>query len=191
MTVFACEKPSTGVAADMAAAIAVNVPVLRVEGLTLRAPIVTDFPAYADIACSDRGSGIGGPMTRDDAWRDFIQLASGWMLHGHGGWTVEDDTTGDVAGFVCIGLEPGDLEPELGYLVTQAFEGSGIAYKAGSAARDWARSTLKLKTLVSYIDPSNTRSIALAKRLRAQADGEIAYEGDTVLVYRYILDGGH
>ena len=182
-----CETASTGVAASIAAQLSEQVPVLRTDRLVLRAPRVGDFDCLADIACTERGRGIGGPMTRADAWREFVQLSSGWMLHGHGGWTLEDAQTGDVLGFVLIGFEPGDLEPELGFLLDAKAEGQSIAYEAGRCVLDFATDVLKWKTLVSYIDPANARSIALAERLGADLDGEIVEDDEVTLVYRYTL----
>lgn len=182
-----CETASTGVAASIAAQLSEQVPVLRTDLLVLRAPRVGDFDCLADIACTERGLGIGGPMTRADAWREFVQLSSGWLLHGHGGWALEDARTGDVLGFVLIGFEPGDLEPELGFLLDAKAEGQSIAYEAGRCVLDFATDVLKWTTLVSYIDPANTRSIALAERLGAEPDGEIVEEGEITLVYRYSL----
>ena len=126
-------------------------------------------------------------MTRADAWWDFVQLASGWMLHGHGGWTIEATGTAEALGFVLIGLEPGDLEPEIGYLLGSHAEGHGIAQEAACAVLSFARTTLKLTTLVSYIDPANTRSIRLATRIGAYRDGEITDADGTTLIYRHTL----
>ncbi|MGH1446967.1 MAG: GNAT family N-acetyltransferase [Cognatishimia sp.] len=183
---YACEMPSTGVAADIAAQITSTVPQLATTRLTLRAPCVEDFAVYAEIVCTDRGIYVGGPYSREDGWFDFIQLSSNWMLHGHGGWAVETKA-GELLGFVIIGLEPGDQEPELGFLFTAKAEGQGIAAEAATAALDFAANTLKRDTLVSYIDPANERSIALAKRLGGMPDGTVQEDGALTLIYRYTL----
>ncbi len=158
------EHITPGPAEDRAAAFRALVPVIETERLTLRAVRLDDFDAYAEIVCGDRGQFVGGPMTREDAWYDFGSMSSCWMLHGHGGWAVES-AEGALLGFVILGLEPGDHDVELGFLFTAAAEGKGYAYEAASAVRDWAFSTLNLKSLDSYIDERNTRSLALAARL--------------------------
>lgn len=162
------EQPPSGIASAVAANVAAQVPTLMSDVLMLRAPRTEDFTLYADITCSERGQYMGGPMSREDAWWDFIQLASGWMLHGHGGWSIEDLDSGDLLGFVIIGLEPGDAQIELGFLVGEDHEGLGIAYEAAQLARAFAFDTLKLDQLASYIHKDNARSIALAERLGAE-----------------------
>ena len=164
-----CEQAPTGISSAIAASVSSQIPTLMSDALLLRAPRVEDFPLYADIVCSDRGQYMGGPMSRDDAWWDFVQLASGWVLHGHGGWAIEDVDSADLLGFVIIGLEPGDAQIELGFLVSQENEGLGIAHEAAQMARAFAFDTLNLQELASYIHKDNARSIALAERLGARA----------------------
>ena len=183
---FPCETPRTGAAAHFAIALQGHLPTLATDRLILRAPRVTDFDTYAQIACTSRGQHLGGPMTREDAWLDFSQMTSTWLLHGHGLWTIGH--AGDIAGFVVLGFEPGDQEPELGFMLTKQAEGMGIGFEAAQAALTHAFDTLGWSTLVSYIDPANTRSISLARRLGALPDGEITDDGDTTLIYRYLRE---
>ena len=162
------ETAPDGMAGQMAARCREMVPEIATNRLVLRGVCADDFKTYAKIICGARGKFVGGPYDRTDAWFDFIQLASGWLLHGHGGWAIDWDQ--ELCGFVILGLEPGDNEIELGFLVTQKFEGRSVAYEAASAVRNYADYDLKLPSLVSYIDPANTRSEALAKRLGAKRD---------------------
>ena len=169
---FACERDPSGRAAQQAAATAATVPVIETERLRLRPIRASDFDVWADIACTERGTHIGGPMTREDAWYDFIQLAASWMLHGHGGWTITDKDSDDRRaghGFMVLGFEPGDREPEIGWLLAKSAEGKGIAFEAATAVRAYALD-LELPSLVSYIDNANHRSEALARRLGGRPD---------------------
>lgn len=177
---FACETPRDGAAARFALQLAGQLPTLATERLILRAPRVTDFDAFAEIACTDRGTHLGGPMTGEDAWLDFAQTTATWLLHGHGLWTIGH--AGQTAGFVLLGFEPGDAEPELGFLLTASAEGRGIAFEAASAARAHAFETLGWSTLVSYIAPQNARAAALARRLGGYRDGQL--EGSDIWRYR-------
>lgn len=187
MNVMACERPAPEAAARQAAALSALVPVLDTDRLRLRAPRLADFPAYAGITCSPRGQWLGTDMTRDAAWYDFAAMTAGWLLRGHGLWAVETRANAALMGFVVLGFEPGDTEPELGYMFTGAGEGHGFAQEAAEAARAYAFDTLRLPGLVSYIFAENRRSVALAERLGARLDGTLACDGDAApsLVYRH------
>ncbi|MGK7752860.1 MULTISPECIES: GNAT family N-acetyltransferase [unclassified Roseovarius] len=182
-----CEKAPTPEAMAQAAAIGAALPVLTTERLTLRAPNLSDFEAYATIVCGPRGVGLGGPMPRDDAWYDFASMVGNWLLRGHGLWSVEETASRTHLGFVVIGFEPGDPHHELGYMFNDTAEGKGFAAEAARAARDYAQSTLNVPVLDSYISAGNHRSIALAKRLGAQYVGDISDPEDDApsCIYRY------
>jgi RimJ/RimL family protein N-acetyltransferase len=179
------ECPPTGPTAALAARMQGIIPVIETARLRLRAPRIEDFEAYADIACGDRAAGIGGPMTRADAWADFMQVTGTWLLRGHGGWTVEDRETAEVLGFVLIGFEPGDQEPELGFMLTAGAEGRGIAAEAARAARDHGFGPLGLRSMVSYVFRDNARSIALVRRIGGELDIPDDWDALDTLVFRH------
>jgi len=145
--------------------------VLETSRLRLRAPVLADFAAWAEILCGPAAPHLGGPFTRDEAFTEFSATIGTWLLRGHGLWTVEYKSGGEVLGFVLIGFEAGDLEPELGYLFRSAAEGHGYAREAAAVARAHA-ARLRLPSLVSYVDPENTRSVRLAAALGARLDGD-------------------
>ena len=185
---FPCEQPSTGAALAFAGMLQGKLPTLATERLLLRAPKVEDFETYADVLCSDRGRFMGGPMSREDAWADFSRVTANWLLHGHGAWTIGYHAR--VAGFVLLTIEPGDREPELGFILADWAEGQNVGFEAGMAAQAHAFDTLGWTTLVSYIDPGNARSARLARRLGAVRDGEIDEDGAITHVYRYHPERG-
>jgi RimJ/RimL family protein N-acetyltransferase len=175
--------PPTGPAADFAAALRARLPAFETARLVLRAPEIGDFAAYAEILCSPRASGMGGQQDREGAWSDFTATIAGWLLRGHGLWTVAAKADGAVLGFVLVNMEAGDREPELGFFLREAAEGKGYAFEAAMAARDHALKVLKLDRLVSYIAPGNVRSQALARRLGAWHDAAADFDG--VEVWRH------
>ena len=176
--------PLTDAMATQAAATGAALPQLRTARTVLCAPSLVDFTAYRAIACSERGQYMGGPMTQPEAWDDFCRMVATWVLRGHGVWSVKG-VEGTTLGFVLVGLEPGDLEPELGFLFLACHEGRGLAHEAASAARDHAFGVLGLTTLVSYIDPANSRAQSLAARLGAVQEGR----ADGSNVWRYTHGG--
>ena len=178
------EQSLSGPAADFGATLRAALPVLETKRLRLRAPRIEDFEAYAQIATSPRGSFILDEPTREAAWFDFAHMTATWLLRGHGLWAVEMKASEDLLGFVLLGFEPGDHEPELGYMFLPAAEGQGFAAEAAAAAK--AHGLAVLPSLVSTIDYDNVRSIALAERLGGVRDraAEAAHD-HAIQVYRY------
>lgn len=187
MTAFH-ESPSSGPTAALAAEMQALIPVLETKRLILRAPRIEDFDVFAEAAASPRGRYYGDYENREGAWSDFMQLTGTWLLRGHGAWTIIGRDTGEIFGFVHIGAEPGDQEPELGFIVTEEAEGRGIAFEAAAAVRDHAFGPFALDRLVSYVDSDNTRSRALAQRLGGVRDtnAEAAHpDHDRPLIFRH------
>lgn len=180
------ERPIPGAAADFAARLRAELPVLETERLTLRAPVIEDFAPYAEIAASPEGRYLTDDQTRQSAWLDFAQMTATWLLRGHGLWTVTDRRSGDILGFFLIGFEPGDHEPELGYMLVPGARGRGIAAEAALAVRDHAFGTAGLPSLVSTVDADNAASNRLAERLGAHRDRAAeAAHGNMIRVWRH------
>jgi RimJ/RimL family protein N-acetyltransferase len=162
-----------------------EIPALETERLRLRAPEIGDFRHYADFLGSDRAIHERGPMDERAAWREFCASLACWSLRGFGAWSVSDRAGGAYLGEVGL-FQPVEYpEPEIGWLVVPQAEGRGIAHEAALAVRAWAYGTLGLRTLVSYIDPANARSIRLAERLGAFLDRDAPTVDPGDLVYRH------
>jgi RimJ/RimL family protein N-acetyltransferase len=178
-----------GAPAALAERLSALVPTVETSRARLRALRLSDMDAWAEILCTDRSRWMDGPMSRDDAFIELAASAGGWLLRGIGFWAVETREGGEVLGFAGVNMEPSDREPELGYFFREAVEGRGYATEACRAARDWVW-VQGLPSLVSYVDPENLRSIAVAERLGARRDpeAEAAYAGtpdEGVAVYRH------
>ncbi|PCK87612.1 GNAT family N-acetyltransferase [Rhizobium sophoriradicis] len=158
---------------------------LRTERLFLRKPEINDFEAYARLMASPRSAGMGGPFDLRAAWGMFCHDVALWQLFGHGALMIELTANGECAGQVGINHGPLFPEKELGWFVYDGHEGRGYATEAALALRDWAFSALKLPSLVSYIAPGNTASVAVAERLRARLDPTAPRTDPADLVYRH------
>ena len=175
-----------GEAAQLATRLHRLVPRLETRRLVLCAPALPDFDPYAAILTSDRARFMAGPFEREAAWLDFAQYTAGWLLRGAGLWGFRLRDGGAVLGFITIGMECGDREHELGYFLTPEAEGHGFATEAAATARDFALKTHGLPSLVSYIDPENTRAARVAHRLGAWRDTKAEADFATpVHVYRH------
>ena len=177
------EAPPTGQAAIAIDRIGQSLPRIATARCVMRYPYIEDFDIYAGIVTSDRGRHVSNQRTRDGAWDDFLQLTASWILRGAGLWTVELQRDKSVVGFVLLGHETGDPEPELSFFFTEDGEGQGYAFETATSARNNAFFALSWDRLVSYIEPENTRAIRLAERLGASHDPSADHDG--TLAYRY------
>ncbi|MEL6225493.1 MAG: GNAT family N-acetyltransferase, partial [Pseudomonadota bacterium] len=134
-----------------------KVPTLHTERLILRPLAADDFASFEAFLASERSEKMGGPYDARSAWGIFCHEVALWQLYGFGGLSIDLSATGDNVGIVEINYGPIFPEPELGWQLYEQHEGNGYATEAARALRDWAFRERKLKTLVSYIDPTNTR----------------------------------
>ena len=113
-----------------------------------------------------------------------------------GGWvqlSVEELESGRLVG--DVGLSPSDHEPgviKVGYTVSPAFQGRGLASEAVTALIDYAFDRLDAQVVRAYASAENTPSIRLAERVGMHLVETIEHrEGDQVWhVVRYEIDRG-
>lgn len=162
------------------------IPTLNTTRLTLRPPVYADFESYRQLMVSPRAVFMGGPFDTRAAWGMFCHDVALWDLFGHGALMIDVTATGQCIGQVGINHGPLFPEKELGWLLYDGHEGLGYATEAAQALKTWAFGDGGLATLVSYFDPANARSIAVARRLGGMPDLEALREDPEDLVYRYL-----
>lgn len=163
-------------------------PKIETDRLTLRGIGAHDVEACMDFLTSSRAEYIGRKKDRREAWRTVATLIGHWTLRGYGPWAVADRASNQILGVIGPWCPEGWPEPEMSWSVFAEAEGRGIAREAAIAARAHAYDVLGWKTVVSYIDPENTRSIRLAESLGAVIDPDAAhpdFDGDPCIVYRH------
>ena len=173
--------PIPGPAAEFGTSLRAALPRIETPRCVLRAPVLEDAHLWIEIMCADEAGHLGGPFDATRAFNEFAATVGTWLLRGHGLWSVTDHDD-HLLGFVLIGFEPGDQEPELGFLFAESARGQGYAREAAEAARRHALGPMGLSRLVSYIDPGNAPSRRLAERLGARFDGMLGFEGTEVRV---------
>ncbi len=162
-------------------------PTLTTPRLCLRAHVLSDMDAFWSFNQSARAEYVGTPDTLTGQWYGLSSEVGSWDLMGHGGWgvTLQDGT---LVGQVAITQPPHFPEREIGWILFEGHEGQGYAQEAAATALTWAW-TQGWNTLVSYIEPRNARSIALARRLGAVLDADAPRPGgdgfEDTLVYRH------
>jgi RimJ/RimL family protein N-acetyltransferase len=162
-----------------------DAPKIETERLILRMPKIEDWPNFEALMTSARAKHMGGPYSVPVAWGWFCHGIALWQLYNVGNLSIISRESGECLGQVEINQGPRFPEPELGWQLIEAAEGSGFAFEAATAMRDWAFRERKFRTLVSYIDPENTRSIRLAERLGASLDQTAFKQDPDDFVYRH------
>lgn len=172
---------------EIADATGAGVPVFLTERLRLRAPKMTDYPAYEAVFTSDRARYMDGPFTPGEAYNDFCQAVAGWMLRGSGMWTMTLRDDDAPLGWLYLWREFGEADDEIGWVLTEAAEGKGYAHEAALAVLPHALALFGAGGFVSFIDEANTASARLATRLGAARDAatEAAMGEPALHVYRH------
>jgi RimJ/RimL family protein N-acetyltransferase len=152
-----------------------TIPRLETARLILREYRQSDFEDFADFYATPRSRFIGGPMSRELAWRALAVHLGHWALRGFGFWAVEEKPNGLFCGHVGLWRPEGWPEPEVGWVLMGPAEGRGIAQEAALAARRHAYRTLNWPTAISMIDPGNTRSLRLAERMGCWHEGDFTH----------------
>ena len=160
------------------------IPTLTTERLTLRPAREDDFPAMLAFNDSPRSGFVGGGATRQYIWRGLLANIGHWALRGHGFYSVETKA-GDFIGRVGVIFHDGWDEPELGWHLFDGFEGQGYGVEAARAAKADYHSRLTPTPLISYIDPANPKSEALAKRLGAEPERQTVFFDKSINVWRH------
>jgi RimJ/RimL family protein N-acetyltransferase len=164
----------------------IEIPLVETERLLLRPFTVDDVPRWADIITDEEtGRYIGGPYTRDDAFRSIATYLGHWDLRGYGQWAVCLRSGGRLLGRCGLWFPDGWPELEVGWTFDRGIWGHGYATEAGRAAMEWGFETLGLTRLASVIARENVRSRRVAERLGMTVSYEkpLSPHDDPVVVY--------
>jgi len=155
---------------------------IKTERLMLRMPSNDDWPAYRDYRLSPRSTAPGEDIGM--VWTLFAALFGHWTLRGFGRFIAT--LNGRAIGHFGPYRPEGHPEGELTWTLWDAgLEGKGYAFEATQATRDHVFGPLGWTTSISYIDPVNRRSQALASRLGAVRDPLAACPYDGFQVWRH------
>jgi ribosomal-protein-alanine N-acetyltransferase len=159
---------------------------LTSERLVLRPLRESDLDELAAIYADPYAMAfLGGPRTREDT-----RTRLGWMIAAHrdqgfGLWATTLRADGTLIGRCGILVQDveGVREHEIAYTLGSRWWRHGYATEAAAAIRDHARSQLGLDRLISLIDPANTASQAVAKRIGMTHERDIVFEGHPTAVF--------
>jgi RimJ/RimL family protein N-acetyltransferase len=155
----------------------------RTEHLLMRAPEdgdLDDLHAFHEDPVVRK---VFGPATRGEV-AEWIAIARrDWAERGHGRVVLRDLADGAFLGRSGLRFWPELGEVEVGWSLTAAARGRGLATEAGRFWLDWGLRHLEAPYLTANIDPWNTASIAVAERLGMAPLREDTLHDDPVIVY--------
>ena len=140
-------------------------PRIETARLLLRVPELADFDRYAEMFADPATSHIGGPLSRGEAWRRFLQMPGAWFTQGFGMFSVIEKASGRFLGQAGPWQPDGWPGTEVGYAMHADGRGRGHATEACVAAIDWAFDALGWDEVIHSINPANMSSRAVAERL--------------------------
>lgn len=160
-----------------------NLPavIAKSQRLTLRELTTSDMPALHDILSEPSIARFSGEPARTLAERLKLHEAyipAAYHFRGYGLWGIFLDITGELIG--RCGFEPGMIGTspviELGYLVSERFQGHGYASEAVNAAISVC-SHFGFSKIYAVVHPDNTASIHLAEKSGMKPAGTISRNG--------------
>jgi RimJ/RimL family protein N-acetyltransferase len=157
------------------------VPILETERLVLRPWRARgDLDALAAVNGDDAVMRWIPPfraMTREESAAQLERIVRHWEQHGFGLWALEgrEDGAGCIgfAGLAVPGFLPAVLPTvEVGWRLSSAWWGRGLATEAARACVAYGFDTLRLASVVSIIDPRNAASLRVAEKLGMTRDSD-------------------
>ena len=146
-------------------------PVLETDRLIIRPPSAADTAAMLGFFAEERSEFYGGPLDAIPAWAKFSSYVGQWTLTGYGMFSLTKKGTGETIGMAGPYHPAGFDEPEMSWLLTSAeHEGKGYCSEACRAILGDAFPRHGWSSLVSFIDPRNTASETVARKLGATPD---------------------
>lgn len=162
---------------------------IETERLILREFTLDDLDAFAWLMADPEVMrfSLTGPMTREQAGEYLSgRILDHYAKYGYGLWAVvqkEDNRVIGSIGLINQNLD-GEHKTEVGYRLHPNFWGKGLATEACLAVCQYALITLGIKELISIIEPANTRSLEVAKRIGMKYIKDTSFYNFHVQIYQ-------
>ena len=141
-------------------------PILETERLTLRCPAAEDFEPWAAFGADEEVMRfLGGVQARSVAWRGICTVTGAWTIRGFGMLSVIEKSSGRWVGRLGP-WQPEDWPgTEVGWGLAREAWGKGYATEGAAACMDYCFDVLGWTEAIHTIEPGNTGSQAVARRL--------------------------
>ncbi|HET9703430.1 MAG TPA: GNAT family N-acetyltransferase [Vicinamibacterales bacterium] len=139
---------------------------LETSRLLLRVPRLDDLePWAAMMADAEAAQFIGGVAPRSVTWRALMSMIGAWHACGFAMFSVYEKATGRWVGRLGPWMPDGWPGPEVGWAIVRDCWGRGYAPEGAIAATNWAFDNLGWTRVIHSIDPANTASQVVARKL--------------------------
>jgi RimJ/RimL family protein N-acetyltransferase len=121
------------------------------------------------------------PLTRAETAVQLDRIVAHWDDHGFGLWAVVPRLAPEAGCIGFAGLAIPSFLPailpavEVGWRLAPAFWGRGLATEAARASVAFGFERLRLRSIVSVIEPGNERSLRVAEKLGMRPVGRRAH----------------
>jgi RimJ/RimL family protein N-acetyltransferase len=151
-----------------------NLESLRIETprLILRVPRAEDLDGWAAMMLDEEAAKyIGGAAPREVSWRGMMTVIGAWHATGIGMFSVIEKSTGKWVGRLGPWRPEGWPGTEIGWAIAREYWGRGYAPEGAAISTDWAFDNLGWTDVIHSIDPRNTASQAVARKLGSKNRG--------------------
>jgi RimJ/RimL family protein N-acetyltransferase len=167
----------------------VNIPTITTRRLTLRPFREQDAVALHRIFAEDgilRYFPNPYPPSLERVQNLIAFQLQHWKEHGFGWWAVEPRDNQALIGWNGLQYLPDTQEIEIGYLLSRAFWGKGLATEGAMAGLRFGFQDLKLERIVGITHPENIASQRVLQKIGMSFTSEAEYFG--MKVHRYLAD---
>lgn len=170
----------------------VTTPVIETARMRLRVVRPDDLDAYVNLWQDETvlRHTIGTALTRETAWSRILRTNGHWQILGFGFFVVEDRMSGQLVGEAGFHDMRRAIRPaiegtlEAGWMLLPSHQGQGIAREIMQAAIRWAEGAFPDMNFSAIIDPENTPSRALARKLGFSEGIATEYAGHPTIICR-------
>lgn len=164
------------------------IPTLETERLILRAFKEEDTEGYHQ-CCSDpevmQYLGNGVTLSLEETWRRIAFFLGHWHLRGYGMWDVESKADGVFLGRIGFHQPLNWPGLEIGWLIRKEDWDKGYATEGAQMILDYGRDVLKLRNIISIVQPLNIPSLKVSEKIGGLGTQEIILHGKRTLKYVY------
>lgn len=144
--------------------------ILETERCLVRETTVEDVDIFYQLYADKEITEYMEPLFEDrDEEIEYTKsyIKNVYEFYGFGMWTVVEKASGQVIGRAGVSYREGFSLPELGFMIGKAFWRQGYAYEVCSAIAQYMYENYEMEEILIFIEPQNTPSIFLAKKLGA------------------------